>query len=323
VKKRRTIKTILIGCGRIGAGSGGRRRRAGSHAGVLADIPSFAPTLYDPDLKLSKAAAEALDLPIVDHIDKSLLESCACAVICSPTNTHFEYLSEFLNLGIPLIVCEKPVCASMAEVKKLRELRKRSKSRVVVNYTRRFQPSFEKLKKRFAHQVAQETLRTISVRYQRGILNNASHALDLIQFLTGWDILSAKVHPFQVVCDEFPNDPTLSGHGSWNGVQLSILGLPNVQFSLFEIDFFFERSAIRLRDRGETIEFADADEPSDYYAPLAAKKNSQGNLQEPLKNLYYRVRQMIRNPELPDNFEESLKLTEWIFRTLNKARAYI
>jgi predicted dehydrogenase len=321
VKKRRTIKTILIGCGRIGAGSGGRRRRAGSHAGVLADIPSFAPTLYDPDLKLSKAAAEALDLPIVDHIDKSLLESCACAVICSPTNTHFEYLSQFLNVGIPLIVCEKPVCASLEEVKKLRQLRKRSKSRVVINYTRRFQPSFEKLKKQFTHQVAQESLRTISVRYQRGFLNNASHALDLIQFLTGWDILSAKAHPFQGVCDGIPNDPTLCGHGNWNGVELSILGLPNVQFSLFEIDFFFERSAIRIRDRGDTIEFADSNEPSDYYAPLSVTKISQGNLQEPLKNLYRHVRQMIRNPELPDNFEESLKLTEWIFRTLNKSRA--
>jgi predicted dehydrogenase len=319
VKKRRTIKTILIGCGRIGAGSGGRRRRAGSHAGVLADIPSFAPTLYDPDLKLSKAAAEALDLPIVDHIDKSLLESCTCAVICSPTNTHFEYLSEFLKVGIPLIVCEKPVCSTLAEVKKLRQLRKRSKSRVVINYTRRFQTSFQKLKKRFAHQLTQESLSTISVRYQRGFLNNASHALDLIQFLTGWDILSAKVHSFQGVCDEFPNDPTLSGHGIWNGVALSIIGLPNVRFSLFEIDFFFERSAIRLRDRGETIEFADSNEPSDYYAPLSVKKNSQGNLQEPLKNLYRHVAKMACDPAIPDNFDESLKLTEWILQILKKA----
>ena len=319
MKKRRTIKTLLIGCGRIGAGSGGRRRRAGSHAGVLADIPSFAPTLYDPDLKLSKAAGEALDLPIVDHIDKSLLESCSCAVICSPTNTHFEYLSQFLNVGIPLIVCEKPVCASLEEVKKLQQLRKRSKSRVVINYTRQFQPSFEKLKKRFAHQLTQESLRTISVRYQRGFLNNASHALDLIQFLTGWDIMSAKIHPFHGVCDEFPNDPTLSGHGNWNGSALSILGLPNVQFSLFEIDFFFERSAIRIRDRGETIEFADSNDPSDYYAPLVSKKISQGNLQEPLKNLYRHVAKMACDPAIPDNFDESLKLTKWILQILKKA----
>jgi predicted dehydrogenase len=222
-------------------------------------------------------------------------------------------------VGTPLIVCEKPVCASLEEVNKLRQLRKRSKSRVLINYTRRFQTSFQKLAKRFATQLTQESLRTISVRYQRGFLNNASHALDLIQFLTGWDILNAKVHPFQGMCDEFPNDPTLSGHGNWNGAALSILGLPNVRFSLFEIDFFFERSAIRLRDRGETIEFADSNDPSDYYAPLSVKKISQGNLQEPLTNLYRHVAKMACDPAIPDNFDESLKLTEWILQILKKA----
>jgi predicted dehydrogenase len=319
LNKKSKFKTLLVGCGRIGAGKGIRQYRLGSHTGVLSEMPAFDLSLYDPDPSLAHNSAKVLGLNTVEKISKSFLETCTCAVICSPTNTHFEYLSQFLNVGIPLIVCEKPVCASLEEVKKLRQLRKRSKSRVVINYTRRFQPSFEKLAKRFATQLTQESLRTISVRYQRGFLNNASHALDLIQFLTGWDILNAKVHPFQVVCDEFPNDPTLSGHGNWNGSALSILGLPNVQFSLFEIDFFFERSAIRLRDRGETIEFADSNEPSDYYAPLAAKKISQGNLQEPLKNLYRHVAKMACDPAIPDNFEESLKLTKWILQILKKA----
>jgi predicted dehydrogenase len=319
VNKKSTIKTLLVGCGRIGAGSGGRRQRLSSHAGALTDNPAFDLALYDPDPALAHTSAKVLGLNTVEKISKSVLETCTCAVICSPTNTHFEYLSEFLKVGIPLIICEKPVCASLEEVRKLRLLRKRSKSRVVINYTRRFQPSFEKLKKRFAHQLTEESLRTISVRYQRGFLNNASHALDLIQFLTAWDILSAKVHPFQGVCDEFPNDPTLSGYGNWNGSALSILGLPNVQFSLFEIDFFFERSAIRIRDRGDTIEFADSDEPSDYYAPLASKKISQGNLQEPLKNLYRHVAKMACDPAIPDNFDESLKLTKWILQILKKA----
>ena len=319
MNKKSTIKTLLVGCGRIGAGSGGRRQRLSSHAGVLSEMPAFDLALFDPNPALAHASAKVLGLTTVEKISKSVLETCTCAVICSPTNTHFEYLSEFLKVGIPLIICEKPVCASLEEVKKLRQLRKRSKSRVVINYSRRFQPSFEKLKKRFAQQMDAEPLRAISLRYQRGFLNNASHALDLIQFLTGWNILDAKIHSSQSVPDEFPDDPTLSGFGNWNGAQISILGLPHVRFSLFEIDFFFGRTAIRLRDRGDTVEFAGSDEPSDYYAPLATKKNSQGNLQEPLKNLYRHVRQLIRNNALPDNFEESLKLTEWILRTLNKA----
>jgi len=319
VSKKQKIKTLLVGCGRIGAGSGGRDQRSSSHAGAIADNLAFDPTLYDPDLKLSNAAGKALGLQVIDHIQPDFIESLDCAVICSPTITHFKYLSTLLQVGTPLIVCEKPVCSTLEELKKLKKLSKRSRSRVVINYTRRFQPAFEKLKKRFAQQMSAEPLRAISLRYQRGFLNNASHALDLIQFLTGWNILDAKIESSNCVPDEFPEDPTLSGIGTWNGAQISILGLPHVRFSLFEIDFFFERTAIRLRDRADTIEFADSGDPSDYYAPLASRKMKQGNMREPLKNLYRQVAKMIRDPAIPDNFDESLKLTEWILQILKKA----
>jgi len=319
VSKKQKIKTLLIGCGRIGAGSGGRNQRSSSHAGALADNPAFASTLYDSDLKLSKAAGKALELSVVDHLQPDFIESLDCAVICSPTKTHFKYLSTLLRFGTPLIVCEKPVCSTMAEVQKLKLLKKQSVSRVVLNYTRRFQPSYAKLKKRFAQQMDAESVRAISLRYQRGFLNNASHALDLIQFLTSWNILDAKIHSSQSVPDEFPDDPTLSGIGSWNGAQISILGLPHVRFSLFEIDFYFERTAFRLRDRGDTVEFADSDEPSGYYAPLATKKLKHGNMSDPLKNLYRHVAKMACDPAIPDNFDESLKLTDWILQIQKKA----
>ncbi len=319
MSKKQKIKTLLIGCGRIGAGSGGRDQRSSSHAGALDYYPAFATTLYDSDLKLSKAAGKALGLPVIDHLKPDFIESLDCAVICSPTNTHFKYLSTLLRVGTPLIVCEKPVCSTLEEVKKLKQLSKRTQSRVVINYTRRFQPSFEKLKKRFAQQMTSEQLRAISLRYQRGFLNNASHALDLVQFLTGWKILHAKIHSSQSVPDEFPDDPTLSGFGNWNVAQISILGLPHVRFSLFEIDFYFERTAFRLRDRGDTVEFADSDESSGYYAPLATKKLKHGNMSDPLKNLYRHVAKMACDPAIPDNFDESLKLTEWILQIQKKA----
>ena len=319
MSKKQKIKTLVIGCGRIGAGSGGRHHLSSSHAGALADNLAFDPTLYDPDLKLSNSAGNTLGIKVIDHIRPDFIESLDCAVICSPTITHFKYLSTLLRVGTPLIVCEKPVCSTLEELKKLKQFSKRSQSRVVINYTRRFQPAFEKLKKRFAQQMSAEPLHAISLRYQRGFLNNASHAFDLIQFLTGWKILDAKIHSSQCVPDEFPEDPTLSGIGTWNGAQISILGLPHVRFSLFEIDFFFERTAIRLRDRADTFEFADSDEPSDYYAPLASRKIKHGNMHEPLKNLYRHVAKMIRDNGIPDNFDESLKLTEWILQIQKKA----
>jgi hypothetical protein len=163
-----------------------------------------------------------------------------------------------------------------------------------------------------------ESLRACAVRYQRGFLNNASHGLDLLQFLLGWEIDRAEVHVTHSTNDEFSDDPTLSCAGVWNGAIVSILGLPQVRFSLFEIDLFFERSGIRLRDRGDTFEFMDSDEPSEYYSPLKTIRLSSGNLQLPLENFYGWVERMFVDSAIPDNFEESLKLTKWIYGTMHQ-----
>jgi hypothetical protein len=315
---RLKIKTLLVGCGRIGAGRGLPEYVLASHAGVLSREPAFDLALYDVNPELVQASAKLLGLPFLDKVDSDILSTFECVIICTPTESHFELISQLLSVGTPLIVCEKPVCTSVSQVKSLQKLFKGSRSRILVNYTRRFQPAFKKLKKRLALQLHNEAFSTISVRYQRGFLNNASHALDLVQFLTGWDIMRAEAFAMNKVYDEFSGDPTLSCHGNWNGVALSILGLPNVQFSLFEIDFFFQRTAIRLRDRGSIVEFCDSAEPSDYYAPLLAKNQLKGFQREPLVNFYRKVRLMLRKPQLVDNFEDALRLTEWLLLALGQ-----
>lgn len=316
MRTRGPIKTLLVGCGRMGAGSGGRSQRLESHAGVLSRLPSFDVTLFDQDFAAARNAARVLRLSAAERLDRALLEESQCAVICSPTETHAEYVSRFLRAGVPLIVCEKPGCASLVEAKRLQRLATRSTSRVVVNYTRRFQPAYAGLRRRLLVLAGREALRAIEVRYQRGFLNNASHAFDLIRFLTGWNIAGARLHSMRGVHDEFRDDPTVSALGEWNGGALSIIGLAQVRFSLFEIDFFFERSAVRLRDRGDTIELSGSAEPQGYYAPLVSKAVSRGNIRTPLENLYRHVQRMIRDTRIPGNLTESLQTACWAFGML-------
>lgn len=316
-----SIKTLVIGCGRMGTGTGSRSHRLTSHAGVLSELDAYEVFVVDQDLKIARQAASTLGLEILEKIEKKSLEAFDCAVVCTPTKDHFKKLLQLMECQIPLIICEKPVCSNIKELRSLETTRRNFQGRILVNYTRRFLPSYVRLKKQFSRLLQVESLKCCAIRYQRGFLNNASHALDLTQFLTGWDIAKARVEISHRSSDEFPDDPTATGVGKWNGALLSFLGLPDVKFSLFEIDFFFERSAIRLRDRGDTIEIARSAKPADYYAPLVTQKTACENLEEPLSHLYRHVQKMFRDPKIPDNFDESLKLTEWIFRTLNKSRA--
>lgn len=310
--KKNQKRILLVGCGRIGAGFLGKKLSKDSHAAVLSRINDFELVLYDKDFSRASSVAELLGVGSIRSLEKQSLISFTCAVICSPTQTHAEYISMFLQARTPLIVCEKPMCASTLELKSLETLRRSSTSRVVVNYSRRFQPSYSRLAKRIDGHLSREPLCAISIRYQRGFLNNASHALDLIQFLTGWTLSEAQVRASNRVNDEFKDDPTLSCLGEWNGAALSIVGLPNVRFSLFEIDLFFERSAVRLRDRGDLVEIATSARPAAYYSPLKTKTAVRGNLKSPLDFLYRHTRRMMQDPRLIDNFDESVILENWL-----------
>jgi len=300
----------------MGAGTGSRSQRLASHAGVVSSVDGFETFLFDNDSKAACQAASSLGLNMLDTIDKKNLQAFDCAVVCTPTKEHFNQLRLLMECEIPLIVCEKPVCSNIREAHSLEKLRRIFPGRIVVNYTRRFLPAYIRLKKHFVMLMQVESLKCCAIRYQRGFLNNASHALDLAQFLTGWDISKARLGISKRVYDEFSNDPTATCAGEWNGTFLSILGLPEVRFSLFEIDFFFERSAIRLRDRGDTIELASSGKPEEYYAALQTHKTTRGNLAEPLRHLYWHVQQMFRDSQILDNFDESLKLTQWMLESL-------
>jgi len=304
----------------MGTGTGSRSHRLTSHAGVLSELDAYEVFVVDQDLKIARQAASTLGLEILEKIEKQSLEAFDCAVVCTPTQDHFKQLRQLMECQIPLIICEKPVCSNIQELRSLGTIRRNFHGRILVNYTRRFLPSYVRLKKQFSRLLQVESLKCCAIRYQRGFLNNASHALDLTQFLTGWDIAKARVEISHRSSDEFPDDPTATGVGKWNGALLSFLGLPDVKFSLFEIDFFFERSAIRLRDRGDTIEIARSAKPADYYAPLVTQKTACENLEEPLSHLYRHVQKMFRDPKIPDNFDESLKLTRWMLETLKRKK---
>jgi hypothetical protein len=282
-------------------------------------MKAFDVRLFDRRRPLAESAARTLGLSVAPRLSQEVIESCQCAVVCSPTSSHSAYLRRFLDQDTPVVVCEKPVCVTREEAKQLERLRRKSSSRVLVNYSRRFLPAYAALAQKVKSLLSSDSLRLCEVRYQRGFLNNASHALDLLQFFTGWNIATARVRVLHSEKDEFPRDPTISCAGMWNGAQLSIVGLPRVEFSLFEIDLFFGRKAIRLRDRGDTIEFAEpGGARSGYHGPLVTRKTSRGNLEDSFKNLYRQVQRMLRNPSEPDNFAQSIELARWMAGVLSR-----
>lgn len=303
-------RVLIIGCGRIGV----------SHAKALGQNSEFDFTLYDSDREVCREVAQAYGASVLGEITSNSLRDFQVVVIATPTSTHFDYLDTLISSQVAIVVCEKPICNDLLQLDNIETLYETGCSRVLVNYTRRFQPAYQELRDRVSSLLRTQELRACSIRYQRGFLNNASHAVDLLQFLLGRDICGASVIVGHSAADKFCDDPTISCVGSWNEASLSIVGLPSVRFSLFEIDLFFEREAVRLRDRGQTIEMATSDVPGDYYAPLRTESVQPNCLGEPFNNLYQYAERMLACETIEDNFRESVKLTRWMIEVQENAK---
>jgi GFO/IDH/MocA oxidoreductase family protein len=174
--------------------------------------------------------------------------------VCTATALHAGALRMFLDAGTPLIICEKPVTADLAELRDLRERQRRAPSVVLVNYMRRFLPAFGRLGRRIVDWRAEGArLVEVVVRYQRGLLNNGGHALDLLEFLFDRPLSLETLRVERAVADVFASDPTVTGRFEFSGATVRLLGLPLSPPGVFELELTFADRGVQILDRGDEI----------------------------------------------------------------------
>ena len=182
--------------------------------------------------------------------------------ICSPTHAHAADIQSALALKPKLIFCEKPVTSQLQESQRAVQACADQQVLLAVNYSRRWSPHVIQLKAELSdgHWGA---VRSISAIYNKGILNNGSHMLDLLLGMFG-PLHIASVG--QVVGDFFEDDPTV------DATLITERGLPiqlNVahaqDYALFEMQIVTEKGVISMEDGGMRWRFRHA-KPSEQLA---------------------------------------------------------
>ena len=177
------IKALLIGCGNIGAGYDlDSTTKVWSHAKAYVKTEGIALTVFDLDSEKAKAVADNYHVNFLADLADSSFKSFDIVSITTPTPTHFHFLSKALRANVAVIICEKPVVSTSQEADALEQLYQASESSVLVNYIRRFQPEYQKAKDKLLVLQQEQRLQSVVVKYKQGFLNNASHAIDLIEF---------------------------------------------------------------------------------------------------------------------------------------------
>jgi predicted dehydrogenase len=184
--------------------------------------------------------------------------------IASPPDTHEGLLLAAFEREVPVIVCEKPLSHDVAAIARIEAAARRSRSKVVMNYERRFSRDW-----RWAKGVARSgelgALRALDARVLMGrtrapsevARDDATHMVDILRFATGRDATILKA----MARDE-PGG-FLRAWLDFGGIQAQLEVAPGRAYLEFSADLWFDRGMLRVGN-GVLERFESRESP--YYA---------------------------------------------------------
>lgn len=312
------FKSLIIGCGNIGALYDFDNNQILTHAKAYFLHPDFQFSIFEPDTVLRQKISDRYRCPVLSEINVPILRGYDCISICSPTKTHAALLKQVFEAKVKVVICEKPLSNDLIDLKELAQVYAQSESKVIVNYIRRFQPAFKALKKEISVIKQKDKLIHIAIRYQRGFINNCSHAFDVIEYLTDAPLILSAIKKHNPCKDHFEEDPTLSLQAFSEDVNMSVLGLSDVQFAHFEIDLYFKQHKISILEAGQIIRLFQTQDNKGTNSPLQQDSIQQQDcLKDYMKPVVNQALNLLRGVEQEDNFIKSINLNERMLHYLN------
>lgn len=252
-----TYRGIVIGAGAIGAllEAEQERPKPATHAGALvANEKTELVGLVDADPAILEQASTLFpQIPTFIDVDEALATLRPTIVaIASPAASHLSLVTQSIDVGASMIICEKPIATSLAEAKEIGTLITRSKSTFVLNYQRRFFPLFASVRERIqAGEFGR--IQHVTCYYSNGLYNNGGHALDAIAFLLADHFAIVQTSSIAAgVCPAYDINVQAQLRTT-RGVTVTLIPLDQTAYGIHELHIFGERGKIMLTEYGYTL----------------------------------------------------------------------
>jgi predicted dehydrogenase len=250
----KTFNVLILGCGSIAGGydsSDLAPENINTHAKAYLRHQGF--ILYgcvDPnqarresfrkqwDIKKSYATLiEALN----DDIEYEVVS------VCSPTEQHFNDLTLLIDTKPRIVFCEKPISENLQKTKEIVNKFQSLGIGLVVNHNRRWDQDLQNFKMELT-KGEWGRVRSVVGYYNKGIINNGTHLVDLLQDILG------KISLVSVgnrIDDYLVNDPSLSAMlSSESGVGVHLVPGNSKDFTIFEVHFLTEKGFVSIEGSG-------------------------------------------------------------------------
>jgi predicted dehydrogenase len=249
-------RVLVIGCGNIAGGFDARRAAALpplSHAGAFSRHGGFQLlACVEPEADRRAAFMQRWQVQ-QGHADMAELlaahppGSFDMVSVCSPTAMHAEHLQAVLALRPRLVFCEKPVTPSVQQTETLVQRCEAAGIALAVHHNRRWAPDVQQLAGEL-RAGRWGVLRAAVATYNKGVLNNGSHMLDLLQLLLG---PLTVAHAGRPVADFWPDDPSIPGllHSA-EGVPVLLNATHAADAAVFELALHAQHGVVAMEEGG-------------------------------------------------------------------------
>ncbi len=249
-----TLNVLIIGCGNIAGGFDAVRAKDAlpfTHAGAYRKHGGFSmAACIDPDMQKRKAFHDHWQVrQAFANLDATQHTTNQYDVIsiCSPTAKHAEQIDAAITLKPKLIFCEKPVTTNVADTLYCVQRCEEEGIQLAINHTRRWAPDVLRLKQELSTGHWGQ-IRSVVGHYNKGILNNGAHMLDLLRYLLGSLNLASVDKP---VWDFWEDDPSIAAQlHSESGIPVYLNIAHASDYAFFELNITTERGVISMENGG-------------------------------------------------------------------------
>ena len=267
---------VIIGLGHIGMGydfdlTG--KSVIYTHARAIAVHPAFRLVGAVDVSPVQRARFEQrYSVPAFDQVEAALHQlQPDVVVLATSSESHGALLTRVLNVYRPkLILCEKPLSYVLDEARGMVEMCEKADIDFFVNYIRRTDPGVVEIKRRIDSGAISMPVK-VNAWYSKGILNNGSHFLNLLELWLG-DISSATVISSGRLWDNHDPEPDVEVRFDLGTVVFRAAW--EESFSHYCIEFLSHSGRLRYDKGGEAIEWQGvyADPSFDGYRILAEQR---------------------------------------------------
>ena len=178
------IKIAIIGLGRIGFNYGKNKKLTHFYSSL--NFPNFQiVSLVDKNLQIKKKLNRNFKKIFYQNIKNiPTQQSIDLAIISSPDDHHYKNIIDIAKFNPKIIIVEKPISRNLHQTQKIIKLSKKNKINFVVNYSRRFNDNYIKIRQQIKSNYFGK-IKYVRMHYSRGLIHNSIHLIDISLWLFG------------------------------------------------------------------------------------------------------------------------------------------